>query len=161
MQFHTYNIFFHTCREELFYQMILYEFENLSEIRFETPLSIKELAELALNNKESGWCEQDGSIDELAENVRDALIQKSDMLKEYFSLSITSDGYLETLPLILGNFHDFYFSRNLKQPFINYYYLHVVVILPKCSFLPLYLENFVVHNEILSDAKSFLKKANI
>lgn len=84
--------------------MLLYEFENLSEIRFESPLSIKELAVLALNNKESGWCEQDGSIDELAENVQDALVQKSDMLKEYFAMSITSDGYLESLPLILGKF---------------------------------------------------------
>lgn len=121
--------------------MILYEFENLSEIRFETPLSIKELAVLALNNKESGWCEQDGSIDELAENVRDALIQKSDMLKEYFSLSITSNGYLETLPLILGNFIDFYLSRNLKQPFI------IITTTCRCCCSPLYLEHFVVYNQ--------------
>lgn len=94
--------------------MVLYEFENLSEIRFENPLSIKELAVLALNNKESGWCEQDGPMDELADNVQDALIQKSDMLKEYFALSITSDGHLESLPLILGKLsfaNLFYFLR--------------------------------------------------
>lgn len=88
--------------EDLFYQKLLYDFENFSEIRFEEPLSIKELAILALNNEESGWCEQDGSIDELAENVEEALIQKADMLKEYYGISISSSGDLQSLPLILG-----------------------------------------------------------
>lgn len=86
----------------MFYQMLLYEFENYSEIRLENPLSIKELAILALNNKESGWCEQDGPIDELAENVLDVLLQKADMLKEYYRISISNNGYLESLPLLLG-----------------------------------------------------------
>lgn len=88
--------------EDLFYQKILYDFENFSEIHFETPLSIKELAILALNNEESGWCEQDGPIDELALNVEEALIQKADMLKEYYGLSISSSGHLQSLPLVLG-----------------------------------------------------------
>lgn len=86
----------------MFYQMLLYDFENYSEIRLENPLSIKELAILALNNKESGWCEQDGSIDELAENVLEVLLQKADMLKEYYRISISNKGYLESLPLLLG-----------------------------------------------------------
>lgn len=89
--------------EEMFYQMLLYDFENFSEIRFENPLSIKELAILALNNKESGWCEQDGPIDELTENVKEVLLQKADMLKEYYRISISSSGYLESLPLLLGS----------------------------------------------------------
>lgn len=88
--------------EELFYQMLLYEFENFSEIRFESPFTIKDLAVLALNNKESGWCELDGSIDELADNIQDILLQKADMLKEYYRLSISNSGHLETLPSILG-----------------------------------------------------------
>lgn len=88
--------------EELFYQMLLYEFENFSEVRFESPLLIKDLAVLALNNKESGWCEQDGPIDELAESIQDILLQKADMLKEYYRLSISTSGHLETLPSILG-----------------------------------------------------------
>lgn len=95
--------------EELFYQMLLYEFQNLSEIRFENPLSIKDLAVLALNNKESGWCESDGPIDELAENIHDILLQKADMLKEYYRLSISNSGHLESIPSILGEKHDFPF----------------------------------------------------
>lgn len=90
------------CSEELLYQMLLYNFENFCEIQFETPLSVKELAVLALKNPESGWCEQDGPVDELAENVEEALIQKADMLREYYGLDISSDGQLKALPLILG-----------------------------------------------------------
>lgn len=82
--------------------MLLYEFENFSEIRFECPLSIKDLATLALNSKESGWCESDGPIDELAENIKDILLQKADMLKQYYRFSISSSGHLESLPQILG-----------------------------------------------------------
>lgn len=82
--------------------MLLYDFENFSEIRFAEALSIKDLAILALKNKESGWCEQDGPINELAENVQEALVQKAGMLKEYYRLSISQNGCLESLPLILG-----------------------------------------------------------
>lgn len=82
--------------------MLMYDFENFHEFRFENPLSIKDLAILALNNKESGWCEQDGPIAELAENVEEALIQKADMLREYYGLSISSSGHLQSIPLILG-----------------------------------------------------------
>lgn len=88
--------------EELFYQMLLYDFENFNEIRFESPLSVKDLAVLALNNKESGWCELDGPIDELADSIQDILLQKADMLKEYYGISISNNGHLETLPSILG-----------------------------------------------------------
>lgn len=88
--------------EELFYQMLLYDFENFNQIQLDTALSIKELAVLALNDEESGWCEEDGPIDELAESVRDTLIQKSPILKEYYGFNISSDGYLHSLPLIFG-----------------------------------------------------------
>lgn len=88
--------------EELFYQMLLYEFENFSVIRFESPLSIKDLAILALNNEESGWCQLDGPIDELADSIQDILLQKADMLKEYYGLTISNSGHLEALPAILG-----------------------------------------------------------
>lgn len=82
--------------------MLLYDFENFNQIQLETPLSLKELAVLALKDEESGWCEQDGPIDELAESVENTLIQKAPILKEYYGFSIDNDGYLHSLPLILG-----------------------------------------------------------
>lgn len=90
--------------------MLMYDFGNFCEIQFENPLSIKDLAILALNNKESGWCEQDGPINELAENVEEALTQKADMLREYYGFSISSNGHLESLPLILGKSKIKYFT---------------------------------------------------
>lgn len=95
--------------EELFYQLLLYDFENFARIRFAEPLSIKQLAELALRSKESGWCEADGPIDDLAQSVCDILSDKAEILKEYYGISISIDGHLETLPMLLG---EFFFSRS-------------------------------------------------
>lgn len=88
--------------EELFYQMILYDFENFKQFTFEEPLSIKRLAELALDNEESGWCEDDGAKEDLAQNVCDILTQKADMLRDYYGIDINGDGYIKTMPMLLG-----------------------------------------------------------
>lgn len=72
----------------------------------EAPLSIEKLAKLALQDiDESGWCEEDGPIDELAETVKNTLVQKAPILKEYYGLVISNDGLLHSLPLILGKSH--------------------------------------------------------
>lgn len=47
--------------EELFYQIILYDFENFSLIKIEESLCVKKLALLALDTDECGWTEEDGS----------------------------------------------------------------------------------------------------
>lgn len=90
--------------EELFYQLLLYDFENFARIRFAESLPIKELAELALRSKESGWCEADGPIEELAQSVCDILGAKTGILREYYGISISADGRLESLPMLLGEF---------------------------------------------------------
>lgn len=43
---------------------------------------------LALENAESGWTEEDGPKEGLAEYIVDFLSKKSEMLKDYFSLEI-------------------------------------------------------------------------
>lgn len=68
------------------------------------PLSIRKIALLALNTEESGWTPEDGPIDELADTVRDILIQKSQILNEYYNMKITDDGMLHSLPILLGTF---------------------------------------------------------
>lgn len=88
--------------EELFYQIILYNFENFSLIKFEDSLCVKRLALLALDTEECGWTEEDGSKDELAEKVREILIEKSQLIKEYFGVYVSDDGMLTHLPLLLG-----------------------------------------------------------
>lgn len=91
--------------EELFYQMIMYHFENLGIIQLSDPVSIKELALIALDLPETGWTEEDGSKTELAQRVTEILTEKCEMLFEYFSMEIDENGFLKGLPLIIGKLH--------------------------------------------------------
>lgn len=43
---------------------------------------------LALNSEESGWTEEDGPKEGLAEFIVDFLQKKSEMLEDYFSLEM-------------------------------------------------------------------------
>lgn len=52
------------------------------------PAPLFDLAMLALENAESGWTEEDGSKEGLAEYIVDFLSKKSEMLRDYFSLEI-------------------------------------------------------------------------
>lgn len=81
---------------------MVYEFQNLSKIKI-TPdkLPIKDLVVIALNSTQSGWTEEDGDKEELAKNAAEILIDKSAIMREYFSLIVTPEGELETLPSIL------------------------------------------------------------
>lgn len=47
---------------------------------------------LALDSPESGWSEEDGDKEELAQQACDILQQNAAMLKEYFSVHITDEG---------------------------------------------------------------------
>lgn len=90
-----------TLSENLFHQILIFDFQNLKSITLTNPLSIRELALLALTEEISGWTEKDGSKDDLAESVKSILVEKRLLMKEYFSLVINADGYLEKLPLLL------------------------------------------------------------
>lgn len=87
--------------QEVIYQKILYDFENFDRIALDPPILLKDLALLSLETEESGWTSEDGPKEELAERVSDILVEKSPMLREYFSIDISDDGLLESLPAIL------------------------------------------------------------
>ncbi|KAK9700514.1 DNA mismatch repair protein Mlh1 C-terminus [Popillia japonica] len=89
--------------QELFYQFILYNFQNFGIIKFSHPLSIKKLALTGLDLPEVGWTPADGDKEHLAQNVAEILTDKGEMLKEYFSVDIDKEGNLNALPLILEN----------------------------------------------------------
>ncbi|XP_075166250.1 DNA mismatch repair ATPase Mlh1 [Haematobia irritans] len=91
--------------EELFYQRLLYEFENFPMISIKPyPLRVKDLIKLALDTPESGWCEEDGDKDELASRAEEILIEKSPILREYFSMIIDEKGNLESIPSLLAQY---------------------------------------------------------
>lgn len=90
--------------EELFYQLMLYDFGNYGLMRFTSPLPVFELAMIALDSEEAGWTEADGAKSELAQSVKDLLMSKAEMLEDYFSMEIDADGNLTSIPLLLDNF---------------------------------------------------------
>lgn len=90
--------------EELFYQILLYNFSSFGKINFSDPLSVRELARTALDFPETEWTPEDGDKDELAQRVMEILTEKGEMLDEYFSVEIDEKGFIKSIPLLLGLF---------------------------------------------------------
>ncbi|KAJ8682995.1 hypothetical protein QAD02_018787 [Eretmocerus hayati] len=90
--------------EELFYEIMLYDFANYGVIKFSEPLPIHELAMLGLECKEAGWSQEHGDRAELAMSVQELLLEKADMLSQYFSIYIDKNGCLKSLPILLENY---------------------------------------------------------
>ncbi|XP_078072764.1 DNA mismatch repair protein Mlh1 [Mustelus asterias] len=90
--------------QELFYQVLIYDFGNFGVLKLSNSAPLYELAMLALDSPESGWTEEDGPKEGLAEYIVDFLKTKSEMLQDYFSLGIDEEGNLTGLPLLLENY---------------------------------------------------------
>ncbi|XP_061644881.1 DNA mismatch repair protein Mlh1 isoform X1 [Phyllopteryx taeniolatus] len=93
-----------TLSQELFYQVLIYDFGNFGVLRLSTPAPIYELAMLALDSEESGWSEEDGPKEGLAQYIVDFLKKKAEMLEDYFSMEIDQEGNLKGLPLLLDKY---------------------------------------------------------
>ncbi|KAM6169209.1 DNA mismatch repair protein Mlh1 isoform 2-T2 [Rhynchocyon petersi] len=74
--------------EELFYQILIYDFANFGVLKLSEPAPLFDLAMLALDSPESGWTEEDGPKEGLAEYIVEFLKKKAEMLADYFSLEI-------------------------------------------------------------------------
>ncbi|THK32850.1 DNA mismatch repair protein Mlh1 [Diachasma alloeum] len=98
--------------EELFYEIMLYDFANYGVIKFSEPLPIYDLAMLGLETEEAGWDEGDGPKEEIASNVKELLLEKAEMLKEYFAIVIDKRGNLRSLPVLLQD----YFPNQAEIP---------------------------------------------
>ncbi|XP_015979426.1 DNA mismatch repair protein Mlh1 isoform X1 [Rousettus aegyptiacus] len=90
--------------EELFYQILIYDFANFGVLRLSEPAPLFDLAMLALDSPESGWTEEDGPKEGLAEYIVEFLKKKTEMLADYFSLEIDEEGNLIGLPLLIDNY---------------------------------------------------------
>ncbi|XP_001602327.1 DNA mismatch repair protein Mlh1 [Nasonia vitripennis] len=90
--------------EEVFYQIMLYNFANFGAINFSEPISIYELALLGLSDPSAGWSQEEGDKEKLAMAAKNLLLKKANMLKEYFSINIDKNGNIKSLPVILENY---------------------------------------------------------
>ncbi|XP_011646226.1 DNA mismatch repair protein Mlh1 [Pogonomyrmex barbatus] len=98
--------------EELFYEIMLYDFANFAVIKFSERISLFDLAMIALDSGETGWTEEDGPKEELAARVKELLLEKADMMNEYFSIVMDKVGNLRSLPVLL----DKYFPYEAEIP---------------------------------------------
>ncbi|XP_071503991.1 DNA mismatch repair protein Mlh1-like [Diadema antillarum] len=90
--------------QELFYQLMIFDFSNFGVMRLSNPAPVYELAMLALDSPDSGWSESDGPKEQLAQYIVDFLKSKAEMLGDYFSVEIDEEGNLCTIPLVLDKY---------------------------------------------------------
>ncbi|KAH8402108.1 hypothetical protein KR009_009833 [Drosophila setifemur] len=99
---HLYLCNMRSFSEELFYQRLVYEFQNCPGISLTPSLPLKDLLMLALESEAAGWTSDDGDKDELASSAAEILQQKAPIMREYFSLRISEEGQLESLPSLVS-----------------------------------------------------------
>ena len=56
---------------------------------------------LALDHPDAGWTESDGDKEDLANGVVSLLVDKKDMLDDYFSIQIDDQGQMLGIPMLL------------------------------------------------------------
>ncbi|TVY51387.1 DNA mismatch repair protein Mlh1 [Lachnellula cervina] len=93
---------------EYFYQVGLTDFGNFGVIRFETPLNLGELLALAAEHEKElnppTDMEGDLEVQDAVDLVSAQLIERRDMLLEYFSFEISPEGNLISIPLLLKGY---------------------------------------------------------
>ncbi|CAB1425070.1 unnamed protein product [Pleuronectes platessa] len=106
IQHHTKLYLLNTTKlsQELFYQILIYDFGNYGVLRLSTPAPLYDLAMLALDSEDSGWTEEDGPKEGLAQYIVDFLKKNAEMLQDYFSMEIDQEGNLLGLPLLLDKY---------------------------------------------------------
>ncbi|KAF4429992.1 DNA mismatch repair MLH1 [Fusarium acutatum] len=94
-----------TCYE-YFYQLALTDFGNFGAIKFNPSLDLRELLRGAAETEKSSITspEDDFEVETLVDRVADQLIERREMLLEYFSLEISPAGELVSLPLLLKGY---------------------------------------------------------
>ncbi|RXG47686.1 hypothetical protein VDGE_10264 [Verticillium dahliae] len=91
---------------EYCYQIGLTDFGNFGSIRFSPPLDLKELLRIAARQEkaEVQSPEEDFEVEHVVRRVAEQLIERREMLLEYFSLEITPTGELRTMPLLIKGY---------------------------------------------------------
>ncbi|KAK6332401.1 DNA mismatch repair protein [Orbilia brochopaga] len=93
---------------EFFYQLGLNDFGNFGEIRFDEPIPLRDLIDIAIEAEQQAERARDGEVQSdfegVAEQVIDTLFGRREMMAEYFSLTINDDCEVETIPLLLKDY---------------------------------------------------------
>ncbi|PTB45480.1 hypothetical protein M441DRAFT_130772 [Trichoderma asperellum CBS 433.97] len=95
----------HTCFE-YFYQLGLTDFGNFGVINFSPPLDLREILKIGaeVEKEAMGASDKEFNVDLIVAKVADRLIERREMLQEYFSLEITPTGELVSIPLLIKGY---------------------------------------------------------
>ncbi|KAL2761160.1 hypothetical protein ACRALDRAFT_1037903 [Sodiomyces alcalophilus JCM 7366] len=91
---------------EYCYQVGLTDFGNFGVIRFDPALNLRELLRIAAGQEKEAIesPEEDFEVEAVVERVANQLIERREMLLEYFSLEITPTGDLVSIPLLIKGY---------------------------------------------------------
>ncbi|KAG4221811.1 hypothetical protein PC116_g29713 [Phytophthora cactorum] len=89
---------------EYFYQVGLTDFGNFGVIKFQPALDLREVLKIAAEQEQAVATDGEFDVDEVVETVAEQLIERREMLLEYFSLDISPAGELLTMPLLLKGY---------------------------------------------------------
>jgi DNA mismatch repair protein MLH1 len=90
--------------DEHFYQIGLRQFGAFHRIKLEPAPSLSDLLEIAIEDEGDKIRSNGLDTTKVHAGVLDLLMDKREMVDEYFSLRITEDGLVETLPLVLKGY---------------------------------------------------------
>ncbi|KAI9288731.1 histidine kinase-like ATPase [Umbelopsis sp. AD052] len=101
-----YLVNYSVISEELFYQLVLREFSNFGYINMASSIPIKDFIMVALDEEEAqnGWPDNMKPKDEIAQSITNLLIDRSEMLLEYFSIRVSENGELLSVPMLIKNY---------------------------------------------------------
>lgn len=91
---------------EYFYQLALTDFGNYGSIRFNPPLALQDLIQIAVQQARAATESDNTDVDwdKVAAAVTQQLISRKDMLFEYFALEVSPEGNLLALPLLMKGY---------------------------------------------------------
>ncbi|KAG7446826.1 DNA mismatch repair protein MutL [Guyanagaster necrorhizus] len=89
--------------EELFFQLALRQFGDMAKLKLEPPPPLRKLVQIAVDAEDTT---EDSKLTktQIVDRIVDILVTRRDMLAEYFSLDISPDGLVESLPLLLRDY---------------------------------------------------------
>lgn len=93
---------------EFFYQIGLTDFGNFGTIKLDPPPKLVEILQLGVETEQTEHIGSDHDVESIfanaAEMVSKTLIERREMLDEYFSMKISAEGHLLTIPLLLKGY---------------------------------------------------------
>ncbi|XDG09496.1 hypothetical protein ABKA04_009111 [Annulohypoxylon sp. FPYF3050] len=90
---------------EYFYQVGLTDFGNFGTIKFQPALDLREVLRIAAEQEKAIAEDSDAfDVDDVVETVAEQLVERREMLLEYFSFEISPAGELLSIPLLLKGY---------------------------------------------------------